>query len=68
MGIRPFIFNYLVYGSADPIFHDLEKKKHFFLLFSKKKYFLTFFESFFIFIFFYKFSVAGPKPGLKEED
>ena len=24
--IRPFFFNYLVYGSADPIFEDLEKK------------------------------------------
>ena len=41
---RPFIFNYLVYGSADPIFHDLEKNKNnFFLLFSKKKIFWTFF-------------------------
>ena len=24
--VRPF-FNYLVYGSADPIFEDLERKK-----------------------------------------
>ena len=24
---RPFFFNYLVYGSADPIFQDLEKNK-----------------------------------------
>ena len=31
--LRPFIFNYLVYGSADPIFHDFEEKKfHFFFL------------------------------------
>ena len=26
LDIRPFFFNYLVYGSADPIFKDLEKK------------------------------------------
>ena len=25
--LRPFFFNYLVYGSADPIFQDLEKNK-----------------------------------------
>ena len=49
MEIRPFFFNYLVYGSADPIFQDLEK--------NKKVFFFTFF-----YFFFYKFSVAGPKP------
>ena len=25
--VRPFFFYYLVYGSADPIFQDLEEKK-----------------------------------------
>ena len=52
--LRPFFFNYLVYGSADPIFYDLGK--FFFLLFSKTKIFFTIF-------FLYKFSVAGTKPG-----
>ena len=27
VGIRPFFFDYLVYGSADPILEDFEKKK-----------------------------------------
>ena len=36
---RPSFFNYLVYGSADPNFQDLEKNKnYFFLLFSIKKF------------------------------
>ena len=34
--LRPSFFNYLVYGSADPIFQDLEKnKKKIFGFFSK---------------------------------
>ena len=36
---KAFFFNYLVYGSADPIFQDLEKNKNIFLLFCKKNYF-----------------------------
>ena len=45
--IRPFL-NYLVYGSADPIFQDFEEKNNFL--------FLNLF-------FCYKFSVVGLKPG-----
>ena len=26
--IRPFFFDYLVYGSAEPIFHELEEEKN----------------------------------------
>ena len=52
--LRPFFFDYLVYGSADPIFQDLEKKKK--LIFFKNIFFLIFF---FIIFFFYTFSVAG---------
>ena len=51
ISLRPFFFDYLVYGSADPILEDFEKKK-------KKN--LTFF---FFFFFIYKFSVVSPKPG-----
>ena len=40
-----FFFDYLVYGSADPIFQDLEKEKK------------SFFFFFFFFFFFYKCSV-----------
>ena len=36
MFVRPFFFNYLVYGSADPIFQDLEKKKKIFFFFFYK--------------------------------
>ena len=44
--IRPFFFDYLVYGSADPIFQDLEKKK-------KKKNLKYFFFNFFFYNFFF---------------
>ena len=45
--IRPFFFDYLVYGSADPILQDFEKKK------KKKK------KKKFFFFFLNKFSVGG---------
>ena len=55
--IRPSFFNYLVYGSADPIFHDFEKiKRIFFLLFSKKIFFTFFFTNF-------DLHVPSPEPG-----
>ena len=34
--LGPFFFNYLVYGSADQIFQDLEKKKKIFSFLYKK--------------------------------
>ena len=58
--VRPFFFDYLVYGSADPILQDFEKKKNIYL------FFIFFFSNFFFklfFFFLYKFSVVSPKPG-----
>ena len=43
--IRPFFFDYLVYGSADPILQDFEKKK-------KKKYIFFLINLFFKLFFF----------------
>ena len=48
--VRPFFFDYLVYGSADPILQDFEKKK-------KKKFFF-----FFFFFFFTNFQLLVPSP------
>ena len=47
LNLRPSFFNYLVYGSADPIFQDFEEEKkmlNFFL--KKKKKFSFFFTNF----------------------
>ena len=33
--VRPFFFNYLVYGSADPILQDFEEKKKFTFFYKK---------------------------------
>ena len=47
--LRPSFFNYLVYGSADPIFQDSEKNKNkFFNFFLKKCSFFFFFLQIFI--------------------
>ena len=63
--IRPFFFNYLVYGSADPIFQDFEKnKKEFFLNFCKKNYFFLIFLTF---LFLQIFSCRS-QARIKEED
>ena len=43
MAIRPFFFDYLVYGYADPILQDLKKKKKKLYLFFNFFFFLTFF-------------------------
>ena len=32
MILRPFFFDYLVYGSADPILQDIKKKKNYIFL------------------------------------
>ena len=46
LNLRPSFFNYLVYGSADPIFQDLKKKKmlNFFLKKKKNFFFLQIFS------------------------
>ena len=49
MTIRPSFFNYLVYGSADPIFQDLEKKKNTFFNFFLKNNFIFLFSKYFLF-------------------
>ena len=49
--LRPFFFNYLVYGSADPIFKDFEKNK-----------ILNFFFFFFLIFFFTHFQLQVPSP------
>ena len=58
MYIRPSFFNYLVYGSADPIFQDFKKKKNCLLFSTKKKndFFIFFFTNFY-------FHVPSPEPG-----
>ena len=58
--IRPSFFNYLVYGSADPIFKDFEKKKK--LFFSKKK------NSTFFIYFFLQILSCRSQARIKEED
>ena len=58
MLLRPFFFDYLVYGSADPIFQDFEKKKKIIM-----KYFFFNKFLFFYFFLFYKFSVISPNHG-----
>ena len=48
MTLRPFFFDYLVYGSADPILQDLKKKKNYIFFFN-----LFICLAFFFFFFFF---------------
>ena len=57
---KAFFFNYLVYGSADPIFPDFEE---FFFYFFSKKFFLELFSKFVLFKKKIQLQVPSPDKG-----